>query len=304
MAFFHVRLSLAGDYQEEVKLDLSEDDLETQFIQPYRDGRPITVNGRVVDLRNLERIRVSRSVDSSSELIDELRARDHASALAVIGGPPMSVRAAAQAKDVTDEFIDGPPGRASDSVGPVVAADPRLRRVTVPSGPGDGRTVFLVHGRNASIASAMSYFLRSLDLKVIEWEQAVQMTGEMNPYIGDVLNAGLEVADGVVVLATPDDKARLDPALSADPEDPDLQEAGQPRQNVIYEAGMAMALAPGRTLIVAMQGTRILTDIAGRHLVYLDDSPQARKRIVGRLQSSGLRVDDSGDAWLSAGNFE
>lgn len=139
-------------------------------------------------------------------------------------------------------------------------------------------------------------------MKVIEWEQAVALTGAPNPYIGDVLAAGLEAADGVVVLATPDDIVRLDPSL-ADDEDPELTEARQPRQNVIYEAGMAIALAPTRTLVVATPGARILSDIAGRHLAYLSDDSQARKRVIGRMQTMGLRVDDSGEDWLTAGDF-
>ena len=150
----------------------------------------------------------------------------------------------------------------------------------------------------------MKEFLRSLDLRIIEWERAVHLTGEPNPYIGDVITSGLESADGIVVLATPDDIVRLAPNLSDNAEDPALTEARQPRQIVIFEAGMAMALAPNRTLIVATPGTKILSDIAGRHLAYLDNSPQARRRILGRLQTVGLSVDDSGDGWLEAGDFE
>ena len=151
--------------------------------------------------------------------------------------------------------------------------------------------------------NAMKEFLRSLDLRIIEWEQAVSLTGEPNPYIGDVITIGLEEADGIVVLATPDDIVKLDPELTDDLHDPELDETRQPRQNVIYEAGMAMALAPTRTLIVATPGTKILSDIAGRHLAHLDNSPRARKRILSRLQTMGLSVDDSGDGWLDAGDF-
>jgi predicted nucleotide-binding protein len=86
-------------------------------------------------------------------------------------------------------------------------------------------------------------------------------------------------------------------------DDPELAEARQPRQNVIYEAGMAMALAPTRTLVVAAPGTKILSDIAGRHLAYLSNASQARKRVIGCLQTMGLRVDDSGHDWLTAGDF-
>lgn len=301
MPLFHVRFSVAGDRSDEVKLDLSDEQLAQQFLEPYREGRPITVNGRVIELSDLARIRIASSKHSAGDFIPLIQAEDRASSVAMIGGPSYTWRAAARARDVTDQFITGPPGQPT-TLG-TEGNDPKLRRVTVPSGPGDGRTIFLVHGRDHQVRDAMAQFLRSLDLKVIEWEQAVGMTGEPNPYIGDVINAGLEAADGVVVLATPDDIVRLDPAL-ADAGHPELDEARQPRQNVIYEAGMAMALAPTRTLIVATAGTKILSDIAGRHLAYLDNSSQSRKRLIGRLQTMGLRVDDAGEDWLSAGNFK
>ncbi len=309
MALFHVRLSIAGQRTDEVKIDLTDEQLQRQFLQPYRAGAPITVNGRVIAMSDLERIRISRSDGSARAVIPRLEAEDRASSVAMIGGPSYNWRAAARAEDVTDDYIDGPPGRASEDGAngengvDDIDASLRRNRVTVPAGPGDGRSVFLVHGRDDGMASAMRAFLRTLDLRIIEWEQAVALTGEPNPYIGDVIAAGLEQADAVVVLASPDDLVRLKPELATDPSDPELAEAGQPRQNVIYEAGMAMALAPTRTLIVATPGTKILSDIAGRHLAYLDNTPRARKRIVGRLQNTGLAVDDSGEDWLSAGDF-
>ncbi len=64
-----------------------------------------------------------------------------------------------------------------------------------------------------------------------------------------------------------------------------------------------MALAPTRTLIVATPGTKMFSDIAGRHLVYLNNTPESRKRIVSRLQTMGLAVDDSGDGWLERGRL-
>lgn len=302
MALFHVRISVAGQRSDETKLDLTEEQLEQQFLAPYRKGRPITVNGRVIELANLERIRISTSDHSARDFIPQLEAERGSSSVAVLGGPSYSWRAAGRAQDVTDQFISGPPGQPAGTTSGPGDVDPMLRRVTVPSGPGDGRSVFVVHGRNDSMRDAVTQFLRSVDLKVIEWEQAVGFTREPNPYIGDVLAAGLEAADGVVVLATPDDIVRLDPSLAEDG-DPELAEAAQPRQNVIFEAGMAVALAPTRTLLVATPGTKVLSDIAGRHLAYLGNQPQARKRVIGRLQTMGLRVDDSGGDWLTAGDF-
>lgn len=303
MALYHVRVSVAGQRHDEVKLDLTIEQLNEQFLEPYGLGRPITVNGRVVELSNLERLRISTSDEPARSFLPAIRARERNSNVVVVGGPSAKWKMANYAEDVTDELIKGPPGWNVDLVESSSDHNTKVRRVSVPSGPGDRRSVFLVHGRNTDIANAMKEFMRSLDLRIIEWEQAVGLTGEPTPYIGDVINSGLEAADGIVVLATPDDIVRLDPALVEDTEDPELMEARQPRQNVIYEAGMAMALAPNRTLIVATPGTKMLSDIAGRHLAYLNNSPQARKRILSRLQTIGLSVVDSGEGWLEAGDF-
>lgn len=303
MELYHVRITVAGEDRGELKPDLTMEQLHEQFLEPYGGGRPITVNGRSIEPSNLERLQISTSDGPIAGLIAQVRARRQASGVVMVGGPSTAWQAAGLAVDVTDQYIKGPPGSALRAEPSSTTSDVGVRRVSVPSGPGDGRSVFLVHGRNTTIASATRDFLRSLDLKVIEWEQAVGLTAEANPYIGDIILAGMGAADGIIVLATPDDIVRLDPDLAEGPEDSELIEAKQPRQNVIYEAGMAMALAPTRTLIIATPGTKILSDLAGRHLARLDDSPQARKRIVARLQTIGLSVDDSGDEWLAAGSF-
>jgi hypothetical protein len=92
-------------------------------------------------------------------------------------------------------------------------------------GPGDKRSVFLVHGRDRRAARAMRDFLRSLDLQVIEWEHAVERTGQPTPYVGDVVLTGMGMADAVVVLSTPDDLVRLRSDLLSE-EDPAYEKQG------------------------------------------------------------------------------
>ena len=303
MALYHVRVSVVGERHDEVKLDLSSEQLHQQFLEPYGLRLPITLNGRVVEPPSLERIRISTSEESAWDFLPQVKARERDTFAVVIGGPSYAWKVAARGHDVTDEFINGPPGWNALAAEQSAEDAIRVRHVTVPSGPGDGRSIFLVHGRNSNVVNAMKDFLRALDLRIIEWEQAVRLTGEPNPYVGDVITSGLEAADGIVVLATPDDLVTLDPSLADSVDDPELNEAGQPRQHVIYEAGMAMALAPNRTLIIATPGTKILSDLSGRHLAYLDNSPRSRKRILNRLQLVGLSIDDSGEGWLDAGDF-
>ena len=97
------------------------------------------MNGRVVEPANLERLRISRSEEPSSVIVERIKASDRQSSVAMLGGPSYSWRAASQAEDVTDEFIVGPPGHDAGEAA-AEADDAKVRRVTVPAGPGDGRT--------------------------------------------------------------------------------------------------------------------------------------------------------------------
>src|ERR1044071_1255947 len=51
----------------------------------------------------------------------------------------------------------------------------------------DPRKVFVVHGRNERARTAMADFLRSIDLRPIEWSEAVRLTGEASPFVGQVI---------------------------------------------------------------------------------------------------------------------
>src|SRR5690606_31603713 len=107
----------------------------------------------------------------------------------------------------------------------------------------------------------------------------------------------------VVVLMTPDEIAYLRREFAAHEQDPETQPAPQARPNVLFEAGMALGRHPDRTIIVEMGSVRPFSDIAGRHLVRLDGSPQSRKALAQRLQTSGAAVDMTGSDWLTAGDL-
>jgi predicted nucleotide-binding protein len=170
-------------------------------------------------------------------------------------------------------------------------------------GPGDHRSVFLVHGRDMRIARAMRDLLRSLGLRVVDWERAVSQTGQASPFTGDVVLAGMRMADAVLVLLTPDDMVQLRPDLLHDLDRDDEREVrGQARPNVIYEAGIADALDRSRTLLVEIGRVKSPSDISGRNVIRFDGEAASRDRLVSRLRNAGLIVDRSED-WLGAGDF-
>ncbi len=165
------------------------------------------------------------------------------------------------------------------------------------------RSVFVVHGRNSSMRDAMFAFLRSINLAPIEWTQAVELTGKGSPYIGEILDAAFDHAQAIVVLMTPDEVAYLQPRYASGDDDPETFPAAQARPNVLFEAGMALGRDAERTVMVEVGEVRPFSDVAGRHVVRLNDSASSRQALAQRLETAGCDVDLTGTDWHTAGDF-
>ncbi len=148
----------------------------------------------------------------------------------------------------------------------------------------------------------MFSFLRSLGLQPIEWEQAVKLSGQASPSTLEVVKAGLGLSQCAVVLFTGDDEARLRPEFGKE------QLKYQPRPNVIFEAGWAMAQKQQeRTILLRFGEVRELSDLSGLNVVNIDNSPDRRNALVQRLKIAGCHVDETASDYLKsdvAGNFE
>ena len=165
--------------------------------------------------------------------------------------------------------------------------------------------VFVVHGRNEELRKSMFDFLRSIGLKPIEWSQAIQMTGETAPFVGNILDQAFLHAQAVVVLLTGDDEARLRPEYHTE-KMPDYERnlTPQSRPNVLFEAGLALGRFPKQTIIVEVGELRPFSDIAGRHTIRLNNSTKTRQDVAQRLATAGCTVDLSGTDWHQTGNFD
>jgi predicted nucleotide-binding protein len=167
-----------------------------------------------------------------------------------------------------------------------------------------GTSVFVVHGRNEKLRRSLFSFLRAIRLEPIEWRQAIKLTRKPNPYVGEILDAAFREAAAVIVLLSPDDEAKLK-AEFLKSNDPlyEKQLTGQARANVLFEAGMAMGRNPDSTVLVQVGETRPFSDIGGRHVVHLSNSPETRTEFVTKLANAGCNVNTSGTDWLSEGDF-
>ena len=169
---------------------------------------------------------------------------------------------------------------------------------------GTSRIIFVVYGRDNRLRQGLFTFLRTIGLNPKEWSQLTQATGEGNPYIGKILSTGFKSAQAVVVLLTPDDLARLRPSLVRD-SDPEEERTfiGQPRPNVLFEAGMAFASRPKQTILVHVGRIRGISDLSGRHFVLMDDSVKQRQELANRLKRAGCPVELDGTDWHDAGDL-
>jgi predicted nucleotide-binding protein len=165
-------------------------------------------------------------------------------------------------------------------------------------------SVFVVHGRDVALRKSMFEFLRALQLNPMEWEQAVYATRGGNPNVGDIINNAMAQVQAVVVLFSSDEEARLYEQHWADgDEDGEGKPQGQPRPNVLFEAGLALGAHPEKTIIVQVGKVRAFSDIAGKHLVHLSNAGPRRNDLANRLSRLGCDVVQTGSDWMNAGNF-
>ena len=254
--------------------DLTFEELERRFLTQYRRAQPIVINGRTLPMDAIVRVRIYET---------EIKIQN------------MATKPRNLMKDVTSSLIVRPYGWELEDEG---SPNQELRPST------DAREVFVVHGRNNAAQEALYEFLRSIDLYPLAWSEAVRLTGRPSPYIGEVLDAAFSNAHAVVVLFTPDDEARLREPLRGDTEPPHETElTGQARPNVLFEAGMAMGRSEDRTVLVELGTLRPFSDVAGRHVIRLDNSTQRRQELAQRLEAAGCPVKLTGPGWHTAGDF-
>jgi predicted nucleotide-binding protein len=165
-------------------------------------------------------------------------------------------------------------------------------------------TVFVVHGRDEALRKSMFAFLRALGLKPMEWADALAEAKGANPQIENIIDTAMSRVQAVVVLFSPDEEARLKESLCGRGEkSTEGKLAGQPRPNVLFEAGLALGRHPEKTLLVQIGKVRGFTDIAGRHLAKITNDTARRNDVANRLEKIGCIISKRGDDWMTEGDF-
>jgi predicted nucleotide-binding protein len=173
------------------------------------------------------------------------------------------------------------------------------------AGSQSSKHVFVVYGRDRRLYSEVCLFLRALKIEPLEWNRIVEATGKGAPTIMEILEKGFSMARAAVVLLTPDDEGRLrEHFLQADDPSYERELTAQPRPNVIFEAGLAMAKFPESTILVRFGNIRPFSDIGGIHLLDLNNEPRTREHFSRRLESCGCEVDRNDPYWQTAGDLQ
>lgn len=200
--------------------------------------------------------------------------------------------------------------RGAPPIPSVVVIDaPTAKRVAAKAAPKPTRnnSIFVVHGRDEQLTDDMYSFLRAIGLNPIEWNDAVNAAkGGANPIVGDIINQAMKKAQGIMVLLSPDEDAKLKSKFAGfkDKKIGLNILGGQPRPNVIFEAGLALGAHSDKTILVQVGDIREISDIAGKHMFHLTDTAVSRKNLAGRLEKKlKFKIKLDGDAWLKVGKF-
>ena len=149
----------------------------------------------------------------------------------------------------------------------------------------DRRSIFVVHGHDVRAFDEILGRLKAHKLKPITWEDAKGYTGKATPSNLETVQAAMEHTYAIVVLMTGDDAGRVRRVRGG--RRPSEAYAPQPRQNVLIEAGMAMALIPSRAILVHFDSIRGPSDFAGLNVVEYDYTAAARERLAAALTRAG-----------------
>lgn len=149
--------------------------------------------------------------------------------------------------------------------------------------PADKPTVFIVYGHDPAVRASLENVLHRIGAEPWSFDL---LPKEGSPTVIEILERYVPEADAVVALLTPDDEGRkrgTEDALAA-----------RARENVLLEAGYALISKRSRSLIVALGGVNIPSDIEGIHRIQAPTwSMEVAIRVAQRLRDMGFAVDPS-----------
>lgn len=259
--YYHVVIKTYSDTTNvEKQLNLSEEQLRNQFVEPYENNFSIFINGKVININDIQTILFFSSFLQKKEL--KFPGTQKGS----------SVLHDLDLTNVTSLFIKWAPGYQKKNT---------YEKILKPGNKNN--QIFVVHGHDEEMKQSVARIIEKLGLKpIILHEQ---------PHQGrTIIEKFTEYADGVsfaVVLLSPDDKGYKKDRSS---------EAAKfrARQNVILELGFFLGKL-GRNNVVALfkneSNFELPSDYDGVLYTPFDNSGRWQFDLVRELKSAGYDVD-------------
>lgn len=169
---------------------------------------------------------------------------------------------------------------------------------------GDPGVVFVIHGRNTKLLEELSVWLDSIGLHARGFDLIRAELGG-SPTIMEVIQKGMTEARAIIALMTPDEVSFLRPGLQSDHDSAPDKQRWQARPNVIFEAGMAFALAgKDRTLILVAGVAELFSDVGGINYKRLPHDSTEREILKNVLRSMKCNVRDNDPTHHKRGDFK
>jgi predicted nucleotide-binding protein len=273
----------------------------------------LSVDDRRVHEQHIGAIVRSRSIDFVEIL--EVLSRDELKAICVALGLDESGRE----KDVLIERIlslrekETPSEPSSSPAGleaPSPIQEPPLPKAEPLSGPvtaeKEAKKVFIIHGRERAVLQELKHFLKAVGLQSWTFDDEVHEAPHVAT-IPEVVTRGVSKTKAVIALLTADEFSTLVPDLRTPTDSERDIRRWQPRPNVIYEAGIAMALNRAGTILVTVGRVDLPSDLDGVFLIRMSNAVEARRALRRKLISIGCAVDTGMDDWMGheqGGDFD
>ena len=255
--------------------------------------------GRLTAKLGVSKARVYALIQESA---NKNRVRRHIGALLLAGDHGISIQKYASAEDHAE--LRGIPNHVPVATPP--AAVPVRRGKAAKAPRTKENTVFVVHGRDIRLRSAMYEFLAALGLRPLEWGHAIRAArgGGGNPYVNDAVAKVMEQAQAILILLSPDDEAKLqDQFVGKSERQTEGKLRGQARPNVIFETGIAVGTHHGKTVMVWAGDVKPFSDVGGMHIPRIGNDAASRNELANRLADLGCKTNRDGEHWLHAGDF-
>lgn len=272
---YHIKL-LERANDGEWKVNITEEELLKRYVEPYKYGETIVINGTTIEPKEIHRVLITKSEGTIDSRVREIEQHDKAnrSAYDIFKSVP-EWRAIDEFEDVTDNFINVAPGSQKRSKN---SKSEGLTNM-------DRKKVFIVHGHDIELKNDVELFLRSINLEPVVLHR--QLDEGMTVIEKFEKHADVSYA---IVLLTPDDIGY--PLAEGEKPEAERNICFRARQNVVLEFGYFIGkLGRKNVCCVYKSGVELPSDLNG--LIYKPVQKTIEEVgmfIMKELKNAGLDV--------------